>query len=155
MKEWTLFRVICTVVHLADLKSQRFTGPQILRFKSKHPEEYSKTSRISLVSSFLASIFLGKIAPIDIADVCGMNLFDIKTGSYNQKLMALAAGCSLTSDLESKLGQVLEDGGGSFGYISQYFVQHYGFNPSCTIAPFTGDNRTYFRSPFLLFWIKF
>lgn len=117
---------------------QRFTGPQILRFRSKHPEEYSKTSRISLVSSFLASIFLGRIAPIDIADVCGMSLFDVKTGSYNQKLMALAAG---SSDLESKLGQVSQDGGGSFGEISQYYVQRYGFNPSCAIAPFTGDNR--------------
>ena len=84
-----------------------------------------------------------------------MNLFDIKTGSYNQKLMALAAGSTITSDLESKLGHVLEDGGGTFGYISQYFVQHYGFHKLCTIAPFTGDNRTYFRSPFPLFWTKF
>ncbi|CAF9943341.1 MAG: hypothetical protein ALECFALPRED_011080 [Alectoria fallacina] len=118
----------------------RFTGPQILRFRSKHPNEYANTSRISLVSSFLASIFLGKIAPIDIADACGMNLFDIKTGSYNQELMTLAAGSSDTSDLESKLGHAAADGGGSLGDISQYFVLRYGFNPSCTIAPFTGDN---------------
>ena len=108
---------------LADLDSQRFTGPQILRFRSRHPVEYSKTSRISLVSSFLASIFLGKIAPIDKADVCGMNLFDIKTGSYNQKLMALAAGSPITSDLESKLGHVTEDGGINLGKISPYFVR--------------------------------
>lgn len=108
-----------------------------MRFRSKHPDAYSKTSRISLVSSFLASVFVGKIAPIDIADVCGMNLFDIKAGSYNQKLMALAAG---PSDLESKLGHVPEDGGGSFGEVQKYFVRRYGFNPSCTIAPFTGDN---------------
>ena len=131
---------------LADLDSQRFTGPQILRFRSRHPVEYSKTSRISLVSSFLASIFLGKIAPMDIADVCGMNLFDIKTGSYNQKLMALAAGSSITSDLESKLGHVTEDGGASLGKISQYFVRRYGFSASCNVAPFTGDNPcTYLR----------
>ena len=111
-----------------------------MRFRLKHPDEYSKTSRISLVSSFLASIFLGRIAPIDIADACGMNLFDIRTGSYNQKLMALAAGSSKTGDLESKLGHVPEDGGGTFGGISQYFIQRFGFHPSCTIAPFTGDN---------------
>ena len=135
------FRVNCTAFRSwLTQASQRFTGPQILRFRSKHPNEYSNTSRISLVSSFLASIFLGKIAPIDIADVCGMNLFDIKTGGYNQELMALAAGSSDTSDLEGKLGHVSEDGGGSLGNVSQYFVQRYGFSPSCTIAPFTGDN---------------
>lgn len=95
------------------------------------------------MSSFVASIFLGKIAPIDIADVCGMNLFDIKTGSYNEKLMALAAGSSDISDLKNKLGQVSKDGGGSLGDVSQYFVRRYGFKLSCTVAPFTGDNRKY------------
>ena len=65
-----------------------------------------------------------------------MNLFDIKAGSYNQELLALAGG---SSDLESKLGQVPEDGGSSFGSISPYFVRRYGFK-SCMIAPFTGDN---------------
>ncbi|KGQ01223.1 hypothetical protein PAAG_12081 [Paracoccidioides lutzii Pb01] len=49
----------------------RFTGPQILRFQRKYPDAYKKTSRISLVSSFLASLFLGKIAPIDISDKLG------------------------------------------------------------------------------------
>jgi len=119
---------------------QRFTGPQILRFRTKHPEEYQQTSRISLVSSFLASIFLGKTAPIDISDVCGINLWDIKSGKYNQQLMSLAAGSPDTKDLESKLGGVPEDGGGSFGTISAYFVERHCFDPSCSIAPFTGDN---------------
>ncbi|KKA17511.1 Xylulokinase, partial [Rasamsonia emersonii CBS 393.64] len=54
----------------------RFTGPQILRFQRKYPEQYKRTSRISLVSSFLASILLGRIAPLDISDVCGMNLWN-------------------------------------------------------------------------------
>lgn len=119
---------------------QRFTGPQILRFRTKHPEEYRKTSRISLVSSFLASIFLGRVAPIDISDVCGMNLWDIQKGKYNEQLLALAAGTSDTSDLRSKLGEIPEDGGGSFGQVSPYFVQRFGFNSSCKIIPFTGDN---------------
>ena len=77
-----------------------------------------------------------------------MNLFDIKAGSYNKELLALAAG---SSDLESKLGHVPEDGGGSFGSISPYFVRRYGFR-NCMIAPFTGDNPCkYSREIFL--WI--
>ena len=78
-----------------------------------------------------------------------MNLFDIQTGNYNHELIALAAG---SSDLESKLGQIPEDGGCKLGNVSQYFVQRYGFTSSCMIAPFTGDNPgKYFRCRFLLF----
>lgn len=119
---------------------QRFTGPQILRFRTKHADAYRNTSHISLVSSFLASVFLGKIAPIDISDVCGMNLWDIKAGKYDERLLSLVAGSSDTKDLKAKLGEVREDGGCNLGTISAYFVDRYGFDPSCSIVPFTGDN---------------
>ena len=92
------------------------------------------------MSSFLASIFLGKIAPIDISDACGMNLWDIKLGAYNEKLMALASGSLDPSDLKTKLGDVPEDGAASFGNVSSYFVEQYGFDSSCIVAPATGDN---------------
>ncbi|KAI9817833.1 MAG: hypothetical protein M1827_000952 [Pycnora praestabilis] len=118
----------------------RFTGPQILRFHQKYPSEYRATSRISLVSSFLGSLFLGKIAPIDIGDACGANLWDIRAGKWHERLMALAAGEDGVPDLEKKLGEVPEDGGGSMGGISRYMVERYGFSPSCSVAPFTGDN---------------
>ena len=121
---------------------QRFTGPQILRFRSKHPDAYAKTSRISLVSSFLASIFLGQVAPIDISDACGMNLWDIQAGKYHEGLLALTAGDDPTkiSDLKFKLGNVPESGSDAFGKVSSYFVRRYGFNPESDIIPFTGDN---------------
>ncbi|KAL8901957.1 MAG: hypothetical protein Q9192_000258 [Flavoplaca navasiana] len=120
----------------------RFTGPQILRFRTKYPAKYQETSRISLVSSFLASIFLGKVAPFDISDVCGMNLWDIKAGTWNERLLSLTAGSTDTSDIKDKLGaaDVPEDGGAFLGNISPYFVQRYGFSPTCAIAPSTGDN---------------
>ena len=119
--------------------SQRFTGPQILRFQRRNPEAYSKTSRISLVSSWLASIFLGKIAPMDISDVCGANLWDINAGNWNHKLMSLASNDN-ASDLAAKLGNVPEDGGANLGPVSSYFVRRYGFSPNCRVVPFTGDN---------------
>ncbi|KAL8766116.1 MAG: hypothetical protein Q9209_007014 [Squamulea sp. 1 TL-2023] len=120
----------------------RFTGPQIFRFRTKYPRKYQETSRISLVSSFLASIFLGRIAPFDIADICGMNLWDIKAGAWNEQLLSLTAGSSDTSDLKHKLGaaNVPKDGGAFLGNISPYFVRRYGFSPSCAVAPSTGDN---------------
>ena len=41
------------------------------------------------MSSFLASLFLGHIAPFDISDVCGMNLWNIKKGAYDDQLIEL------------------------------------------------------------------
>jgi xylulokinase len=120
---------------------QRFSGPQIQRFQEKYPDAYKATSRISLVSSFLASVFLGKVAPIDISDVCGANLWDIKNGKWHEDLLSLAAGAkSGLEDLKSKLGDVPEDGGSSFGTISPYFSKRYGFPSSTQIIAFTGDN---------------
>jgi len=112
-----------------------------MRFRRKYPEVYEATSRITLVSSFLASVFLGKIAPFDISDVCGMDLWDIKAGAWSEPLLKLTAGGPEgLSSLQSKLGSVREDGGGSMGPISPYFISRYNFSPDCGIAPFTGDN---------------
>ncbi|KAK4227947.1 hypothetical protein QBC38DRAFT_476615 [Podospora fimiseda] len=117
----------------------RFTGTQIMRLRRKLPSMYEATSRISLVSSFLASLFLGTVAPMDISDVCGMNLWDIPSNNWSEPLLELASG-GAAAELRSKLGEVRQDGGGSMGNISPYFVSKYGFSPECGIAPFTGDN---------------
>ena len=83
---------------------------------------------------------MGKIAPFDISDVCGMNLWDINAGAWCEPLLKLAAGDDSLDSLKSKLGTVREDGGGSMGTISSYFVKRYSFPSDCGIAPFTGDN---------------
>lgn len=119
----------------------RFTGTQIMRMRRKRPEVYAKTARISLVSSFLASVFMGAIAPIELADVTGMNLYDIPNNSWSESLLELTAGGKEgASELRKKLGDVGQDGGGSMGSISPYFVSRYGFSSECQIVPFTGDN---------------
>ena len=72
-----------------------------------------------MVSSFLASVFLGKVAPIDISDVTGMNLWHIGKGDWHDDLLALAAGGKDgAADLKQKLGPVHEDGGKNFGNIT-------------------------------------
>lgn len=119
----------------------RFSGPQIMRYRQKYPSHYVKTSRISIVSSFLSSVFLGRVAPIDIGDVCGMNLYDIHNGKWQEELLELAAGGpSGVTALKEKLGPVYEDGGAPFGTVSQYFVSKYGFSKDCKVIPATGDN---------------
>jgi xylulokinase len=111
-----------------------------MRLKRKLPDMYAATSRISLVSSFLASLFLGAVAPMDISDACGMNLWDIQGNNWSEPLLELTAGKDGVAELRSKLGEVRQDGGGSMGRISRYFTTKYGFSPDCEISPFTGDN---------------
>lgn len=77
---------------------------------------------------------------MDISDVTGANLWDIKNGRWHEDLLALAGGSSGVEDLRKKLGDVPEDGGSSFGTISPYFSARYGFPSSTQIIAFTGDN---------------
>lgn len=112
-----------------------------MRYRQKYPGHYAKTSRISIVSSFLSSVFLGRVAPIDIGDVCGMDLWDIHHGKWQHDLLTLCAGGAAgVAALNEKLGPVLEDGGAPLGSISQYFISKYGFSKDCKVVPATGDN---------------
>ena len=66
---------------------ERFTGSQIRKLVEQRPECYNNTERISLVSSFAASLFVGKIVDIDWSDGGGMNLLDITSRSWDQTLL--------------------------------------------------------------------
>ncbi|GAB1606799.1 xylulose kinase-like [Argonauta hians] len=113
---------------------ERFTGNQISKIFQESLSSYDNTERISLVSSFGASLFLGQYAPIDYSDGSGMNLLDINTKQWSKTCLDACA-----KDLESKLGQPVKSTE-NLGPISQYYVEKYGFSPTCAIIAFTGDN---------------
>ncbi|EIN09559.1 actin-like ATPase domain-containing protein [Punctularia strigosozonata HHB-11173 SS5] len=125
---------------LADLTGsrayERFTGTQIKKIRRTDPEAYAATSRISLVSSWLPSLFLGKIAPIECSDASGMNLMDIITCKWDEALLLACGG----PELAAKLGPEPVLGGTVLGNIASYWTERWGFNPECIVAPFTGDN---------------
>lgn len=66
---------------------ERCTGPQIRRIYEMCPDVYHDTERISLVSSFMASILIGGYASIDHTDGAGMNLMDIKERAWSNLAM--------------------------------------------------------------------
>ncbi|KAF8659819.1 hypothetical protein AX16_001704 [Volvariella volvacea WC 439] len=115
---------------------ERFTGSQIAKISRLHPEEYKATSRISLVSSFVASLFLGAIAPIEVSDASGMNLMNVLTCKWEDRLLQTCGG----PELRAKLGPEPVHGGTNLGKVASWWVQRWGFNPECIVAPFTGDN---------------
>lgn len=113
---------------------ERFTGPQIRRIYQTQPEEYKATERISLVSSFMASVFIGSYACIDHTDGAGMNLMDIKERDWSKKILEATA-----PGLEEKLGK-LAPAYALAGLISPYFVERYHFDKNCSIIQWSGDN---------------
>ncbi|KAG8238984.1 hypothetical protein J437_LFUL005041 [Ladona fulva] len=113
---------------------ERFTASQISKIAEEKPNAYAVTERISLVSSFACSIFLGDFAPIDWADGSGMNLFDIHEKDWSDECLQLCA-----PYLRGKLGPTVHSYA-NLGPISPYFVERFGFNPECRVIAFTGDN---------------
>ncbi|KAL3280306.1 hypothetical protein HHI36_017795 [Cryptolaemus montrouzieri] len=113
---------------------ERFTGSQIARINTHRPDAFKNTERISLVSSFLASLFLGKIAPIDYSDASGMNLMDIKNKKWDQKLLDVC-GPNLAEKLKVPVPSCT-----CLGNISPYFLERYGFNKDCKVVACSGDN---------------
>ncbi|BFZ56627.1 hypothetical protein PYCC9005_003674 [Savitreella phatthalungensis] len=119
----------------------RFSGPQIARLRKTKPDVYANTDAISLVSSFLCSLWLGKLAPVDPADICGMNLWDVEAENWHGGLLAVCGGGEDGVDkLARKLPKVCMNASERLGGVSPYFVEKYGFSRDCAIFSFTGDN---------------
>ena len=62
---------------------ERFTGPQLRKKWKLHRSKMLATEAVSLVSSFGASLLLGRVAPIDASDAAGTNLADFRTKTWS------------------------------------------------------------------------
>lgn len=113
---------------------ERFTGPQIRKLFLTKPDVYHKTERISLVSSFMASLLIGGYASIDVTDAAGMNLMDIRERVWSKLVLEATA-----PSLEEKLGK-LEPAHAVAGSIAPYYVERFHFNKNCLVVQWSGDN---------------
>ncbi len=113
---------------------ERFTGPQIKHIYKHQHDVYENTERISLISSFLASLLLGDYAPIDFSDGSGMNILDIRSRNWDQQLLDFIA-----PNLKQKLGEPIPSDQ-LIGHVSSYWCKKYGFYSGCEIFAFSGDN---------------
>ena len=112
----------------------RFTGPQIRRFYKTSPAEWQRTSEIHLVSSFIASLLVGKSASIDMGDGAGMNLLDLAKGAWSDALLDATA-----PGLRQKLKPAVASTK-VVGEVAEYFIKKYGFARGTKVVAFTGDN---------------
>lgn len=113
---------------------ERFTGSQIRKFFKDEPDCYRQTAEIALVSSFMASILGGCIAPIDHADCAGMNLMDIRSRDWHDEALAATA-----PDLARRLRQPVPSWQVA-GNVSSYFVSRYGVSSEAINVVWSGDN---------------
>ncbi|ORY98614.1 hypothetical protein BCR43DRAFT_522717 [Syncephalastrum racemosum] len=125
---------------LADLTGskayERFTGNQIAKIYAEQKQAYEATKNISLVSSFIATVLLGQLAPVDSPEGSGTNMMNIETHRWQPNLVEHCGG----PELIKKLALEPVEGGVQLGNIHPYFVERFGLNPECKVMPFTGDN---------------
>ncbi|KAF8655747.1 hypothetical protein HU200_060904 [Digitaria exilis] len=102
------------------------------------PEVYDATERVSLVSSFMASLLVGGYACIDETDGAGMNIMDINTRQLREDALQATA-----PNLEGRIGK-LAPAHAVAGKVAPYFVQRFQFASSCLVIQWSGDNPNSF-----------
>jgi len=114
--------------------TERFAGPQIRKFWKENPADYAKTVHITLISAFMTALLIGRRAPVDAGDGFGMNLADIRSGTWSPAVMEATA-----PDLKKRLPHLLRRDE-VVGKVSNYLVEKYGFNPGTEVIVGSGDN---------------
>jgi xylulokinase len=112
---------------------ERFTAAQIRKFATRDPEAYARTSRIHLVSSFMASLLAGAEAPMEPGDASGMNLMDLRSRQWDRTAIDATA-----PDLARRLPPIRESWSIA-GELSPYWRQRFGFGAAKVVA-WSGDN---------------
>ncbi|XP_003746654.1 xylulose kinase [Galendromus occidentalis] len=135
------------LAHLTGSRAyERFSGNQIAKIATEMTEDYEETARISLVSSFIPSLFLGEVAPIDFSDGSGMNLMNIRTNTWSQKCLDGCLSPDRAEELFNKLGgdRGLVAPGADLGGVCSTICSRFGFSPECRVSAFSGDNPASF-----------
>jgi xylulokinase len=119
--------------HTGSRAVERFTGPQIRHFLKQERASYLSTGRVHLVSSFLASLLVGRQAPLDPGDASGMNLMDIETSSWWTPAVEATA-----PDLASRLPEIVPSWT-VLGRLHPLWQTRCGL-PDARVAVWSGDN---------------
>jgi xylulokinase len=114
----------------------RFSGNQIAKIAAAEADStWARCERVSLVSSFVTSVLIGAVAPIDCADASGMNLMDISTKQWHSAALAATG----ASGLAEKLGTIV-DSHTVVGTLCAAAAAKYGLPLSCAVVAGSGDN---------------
>jgi xylulokinase len=113
---------------------ERFTGAQIHKFAQTESQAWAETAHVRLVSSFMASVLVGRLAPTDHGDASGMNLLDIARCEWHAPLLDACA-----PGLREKLGAPVPSSH-ICGSVAPWLVQRHGLRPDALVMAWSGDN---------------
>jgi xylulokinase len=112
---------------------ERFTGPQIRKFAACDPDGYHRTGRIHFVSSFLASLLVGRDAPVDPGDGSGANLMDLASRQWWSEAVEATA-----PDLARRLPAIAPSSS-IVGSLAPFWQRRHGL-PAAKVVVWSGDN---------------
>jgi xylulokinase len=114
--------------------TERFAGPQIRKFWKEDPGAYARTAHIALISSFVTSLLVGRMAPVDAGDGYGTNLADVRSGTWSQAAMDASA-----PGLRHRLPRLAAEDC-RVDRVSPLMVKRFGFNAETEVVVGSGDN---------------
>ena len=114
---------------------ERFSGPQIRKFWKQDPAAYASTTRIHLISSYLASLLIGGDAPVDVCDASGMSMMNLRTSDWNQRALDATA-----PDLRRRLPPIVPSST-VIGRIAPKWRERFGL-PAAHVVAWLGDNSS-------------
>jgi xylulokinase len=123
----------------------RFPAPQILHWARRSRPEYENTAHIFVLSSFLTSLLIGHVAPVDTGDGWGTNLnnLDVNNPGWSDEVIEVMnkflEDLGTLGMLERRIGEI-DPYDTDMAYINPYYIQKYGVNPDALVLAGTGDN---------------
>jgi xylulokinase len=117
-----------------SVATERFAGPQIRKFWKDEPGGYERTAHIALISSFVTSLLIGRLAPADAGDGYGTNLADIRAGAWSEAALEAAA-----PDLRRRLPRLVSRDE-VVSRVSAHMTARFGFRPETQVIVGSGDN---------------
>ena len=119
--------------HTGSRAFERFTGPQVRKFFKRDRAGYNATDRVHLVSSYAASLLIGRHAPVDPGDGSGMNLMDLATSRWWPTAVDATA-----PGLAAKLPEIAP-AFSEAGTLSPFWQKRFGL-PAARVVTWSGDN---------------
>lgn len=104
-----------------------------LRMRETQPEIWARTGRITLASTLLCSLLLGRWAPTSESEASATGLWNQRRKAWDDAVCEVVAGSvgfEHAGRLKTMLGDVDVSGGGKkVGNIAPYYVERFGFSP--------------------------